>query len=26
MKNDLSWMLDSALEIPGALHAVLVSA
>ena len=25
MKNDLSWMLDSALEIPGALHAVLVS-
>ncbi|BBC34962.1 Roadblock/LC7 domain protein [Streptomyces graminofaciens] len=26
MNNDLSWMLDSALEIPGALHAVLVSA
>ncbi|MFD1659887.1 roadblock/LC7 domain-containing protein [Streptomyces caeni] len=26
MKNDLAWMLDSALEIPGALHAVLVSA
>ncbi|GAB2736748.1 roadblock/LC7 domain-containing protein [Streptomyces bullii] len=26
MKDDLSWMLDSALEIPGALHAVLVSA
>ncbi|MFH8701315.1 roadblock/LC7 domain-containing protein [Streptomyces chartreusis] len=26
MKNDLSWMLDSALEMPGALHAVLVSA
>ena len=25
MNNDLSWMLDSALEIPGALHAVLVS-
>lgn len=24
--NDLSWMLDSALEIPGALHAVLISA
>ncbi|MDG5801491.1 roadblock/LC7 domain-containing protein [Streptomyces ossamyceticus] len=26
MNNDLSWMLDSALEIPGALHAVLISA
>ncbi|MFG2561294.1 roadblock/LC7 domain-containing protein [Streptomyces sp. NPDC048496] len=26
MSNDLSWMLDGALEIPGALHAVLVSA
>ncbi|MFB7371456.1 MULTISPECIES: roadblock/LC7 domain-containing protein [unclassified Streptomyces] len=26
MNDDLSWMLDSALEIPGALHAVLVSA
>ncbi|GAA3825973.1 roadblock/LC7 domain-containing protein [Streptomyces phyllanthi] len=26
MNNDLSWMLDSALEIPGAMHAVLVSA
>ncbi|MBD0421843.1 roadblock/LC7 domain-containing protein [Streptomyces sp. NPDC052309] len=26
MKDDLSWMLDSALEIPGALHAVLISA
>jgi predicted regulator of Ras-like GTPase activity (Roadblock/LC7/MglB family) len=26
MKTDLSWMLDSTLEIPGALHAVLVSA
>jgi predicted regulator of Ras-like GTPase activity (Roadblock/LC7/MglB family) len=26
VNNDLSWMLDSALEIPGALHAVLVSA
>ncbi|MGW3495422.1 roadblock/LC7 domain-containing protein [Streptomyces sp. NPDC001020] len=26
MNNDLSWMLDSALELPGALHAVLVSA
>lgn len=26
MSTDLSWMLDSALEIPGALHAVLVSA
>lgn len=26
MNDDLSWMLDSALEIPGALHAVLISA
>ncbi|MFD7710348.1 roadblock/LC7 domain-containing protein [Streptomyces sp. NPDC059785] len=26
MSTDLSWMLNSALEIPGALHAVLVSA
>ncbi|GAX49095.1 MULTISPECIES: roadblock/LC7 domain-containing protein [Streptomyces] len=26
MNNDLSWMLDGVLEIPGALHAVLVSA
>ncbi|NBM18903.1 roadblock/LC7 domain-containing protein [Streptomyces sp. GC420] len=26
MKNDLSWMLDSALEVPGARHAILVSA
>jgi predicted regulator of Ras-like GTPase activity (Roadblock/LC7/MglB family) len=26
VNNDLSWMLDSALEIPGALHAVLISA
>ncbi|WP_416971147.1 roadblock/LC7 domain-containing protein [Streptomyces sp. 4F14] len=26
MNADLSWMLDSALEIPGALHAVLISA
>ncbi|MFG2881440.1 roadblock/LC7 domain-containing protein [Streptomyces sp. NPDC048297] len=26
MSDDLSWMLDSALEIPGALHAVLISA
>lgn len=25
MSTDLSWMLESALEIPGALHAVLVS-
>ncbi|MER5637016.1 roadblock/LC7 domain-containing protein [Kitasatospora sp. NPDC002227] len=26
MNDDLAWMLDSALEIPGALHAVLISA
>jgi predicted regulator of Ras-like GTPase activity (Roadblock/LC7/MglB family) len=26
VNDDLSWMLDSALEIPGALHAVLISA
>ncbi|MET7936581.1 roadblock/LC7 domain-containing protein [Streptomyces sp. NPDC005322] len=26
MNNDLSWMLDSALEVPGARHAILVSA
>jgi predicted regulator of Ras-like GTPase activity (Roadblock/LC7/MglB family) len=26
VNEDLSWMLDSALEIPGALHAVLISA
>ncbi|MEU9576971.1 roadblock/LC7 domain-containing protein [Streptomyces chilikensis] len=26
MNDNLSWMLDSALEIPGALHAVLISA
>ncbi|MFR9672923.1 roadblock/LC7 domain-containing protein [Streptomyces sp. TR06-5] len=26
MSNDLSWMLDSALEVPGARHAILVSA
>ncbi len=26
MNNDLSWMLDSALEVPGARHALLVSA
>ncbi|MFB7599732.1 roadblock/LC7 domain-containing protein [Streptomyces sp. NPDC056160] len=26
MNTDLSWMLDSALEMPGALHAVLISA
>ncbi|MET9734848.1 roadblock/LC7 domain-containing protein [Streptomyces sp. NPDC006458] len=26
MNHDLAWMLDSALEIPGALHAVLISA
>ncbi|MCX4515793.1 roadblock/LC7 domain-containing protein [Streptomyces sp. NBC_01619] len=26
MKNELSWILDTVLEIPGALHAVLVSA
>ncbi|MEV7345903.1 roadblock/LC7 domain-containing protein [Streptomyces sp. NPDC093544] len=24
--SDLAWMLDSALEIPGAVHAVLISA
>ncbi|MEV0222854.1 roadblock/LC7 domain-containing protein [Streptomyces sp. NPDC050704] len=26
MNNDVSWMLDGVLEIPGALHAVLISA
>ncbi|SHL60842.1 roadblock/LC7 domain-containing protein [Actinacidiphila paucisporea] len=26
MNNDLSWMLDSALEVPGARHAILISA
>ncbi|WP_335970324.1 MULTISPECIES: roadblock/LC7 domain-containing protein [Streptomycetaceae] len=26
MNNDLSWMLESALEVPGARHAVLISA
>jgi predicted regulator of Ras-like GTPase activity (Roadblock/LC7/MglB family) len=26
VNNDLSWMLDSALEVPGARHAILVSA
>ncbi|MBW1599536.1 MULTISPECIES: roadblock/LC7 domain-containing protein [unclassified Streptomyces] len=26
MNNDISWMLDSALEVPGARHAILVSA
>lgn len=26
MNNDLSWMLDSALEVPGARHALLISA
>jgi predicted regulator of Ras-like GTPase activity (Roadblock/LC7/MglB family) len=26
VNDDLAWMLDSALEIPGALHAVLISA
>ncbi|AEM87815.1 MULTISPECIES: roadblock/LC7 domain-containing protein [Streptomyces] len=26
MNNDLSWMLESALEVPGARHAILVSA
>ncbi|GAA2367747.1 roadblock/LC7 domain-containing protein [Streptomyces sparsogenes] len=26
MNNDLSWMLESALEVPGARHALLVSA
>jgi len=26
VNNDLSWMLDSALEVPGARHAILISA
>ncbi|SEG88438.1 Predicted regulator of Ras-like GTPase activity, Roadblock/LC7/MglB family [Actinacidiphila yanglinensis] len=26
MNNDLSWMLESALEVPGARHAILISA
>ncbi|SDN96740.1 roadblock/LC7 domain-containing protein [Actinacidiphila guanduensis] len=26
MNNDLSWMLSSALEVPGARHAILISA
>lgn len=26
MNDDMSWMLDSALEVPGARHALLVSA
>lgn len=26
MTNDLSWMLDGALEVPGTRHAVLISA
>lgn len=25
MNNNLAWMLDSALEVPGARHAILVS-